>query len=64
MEFILSRSQYKYNLIVFVLVLSISYAVKKYFLISGFASFIVFFGGAALYIVYGYGALAKKSASF
>lgn len=64
MEFILSRSQYKYNLIVFVLVLSISYVVKKYFLISGFASFIVFFGGAALYIVYGYGALAKKSASF
>lgn len=64
MEFILSRSQYKYNLIVFVLVLSISYAVKKYFLISGFAIFIVFFGGAALYIVYGYGALAKKSASF
>ncbi len=64
MGFILSRSQYKYNFIVFVLALSVSYAVKKYFLISGFASFILFFGGATLYIMYGYGALAKKPASF
>ncbi len=64
MGFILSRSQYKYNFIVFVLALSVSYAVKKYFLISGFYSFIVFFGGATLYIMYGYGALAKKPASF
>ena len=64
MEFILNRNQYKYNLIVFVLALSVSYAVKKYFLIPGFVSFLVFFGGAILFIMYGYGALAKRPVSF
>lgn len=64
MEFILNRSQYKYNLIVFALAFSVSYAVKKYFLISGFFSSALCLGGAAIYIMYGFGAVAKQSASF
>jgi phosphoglycerol transferase len=64
MEFILNRSQYKYNFIVFVLAFSVSYAFKKYFLISGFVSSALCFGGAAIYIMYGFGAVAKQPVSF
>lgn len=64
MEFIFNRSYYKYNFIIFVLAASLSYAVKKYFLISGLASFLFFFGWAAFFIMYGYGARAKHPSTF
>ena len=64
MENILNRGQHKYNFIILVLALSASYAVKKYFQISGLVSFLVFFGLAAIFIIRGYGAVAKHSVQF
>ena len=64
MENILNRGQHKYNFIILVLALSASYAVKKYFQISGLVSFLIFFGLAAIFIIRGYGAVAKRSAQF
>lgn len=64
MEFIFDRDQHKYNFILIVLAISVSYAVKKYFQISGLFVFLFFLSCTAFFILRGYGASARRPAEF